>query len=126
MPRVSRALCVALVLAATVAAAQEQWGGFRGYRGRFPPRYPTAESFDGGFNFCRLMYSSDRGEPGGSGWSTDYPNADLNFSTRFGELTKATISRQPGGDANHLTVRIEDPLLFRCPFLSATDVGSAL
>ena len=127
MPRVSRALCVALVLAATVAAAQEQWGGYRGYgRSRFPPRPPNAASFDGGFNFCRLMYTSDRGEPGGSGWSTDYPDADLNFSTRFGELTKTTISRQKSGDANHLTVRIEDPLLFNCPFLSATDVGSAL
>lgn len=126
MPRVARAFVVALVLAASVASAQERWGRGWGGRGRFPPRYPTVTSFDGGFNFCRLMYNSDRSEPGGSGWSTDYWDADINFSTRLGELTKTTISRRPDGTPNHLTVRLNDPLLFQCPFLSATDVGTAL
>ena len=128
MTGVARAVVFALVLAATVASAQEQWGGYRGWggRSRFPPRFPTATSFDGGFNFCRLIYTSDRREDGGSGWSTDYWDADINFSTRLGELTKTTISRQPDGRPNHLSVRIADPLLFQCPFLSATDVGTAL
>ena len=63
-------------------------------------RPPT--SFDGGFNFCRLIYTSDRREAGGSGWSTDYWDADINFSTRLGELTKTTISRRPDGEPNHL------------------------
>lgn len=124
-----RMTIVAVLLAASVAAAQEQWDRFRGGgwgRSRYPPRYPAVTSFDGGFNFCRLMYTSDRREQGGSGWSTDYPDADINFSTRLGELTKTTISRQPGGEPNHLTVRIQDPLLFQCPWLSATDVGTAL
>lgn len=124
MVRVARAFVVALVLAATVASAQEQWSGYRGFR-RFPPRYPTPTSFDGGFNFCRLIYTSDRREQGGSGWSTDYWDADINFSTRLGELTKTTISRQPDGRPNHLSVRISDPLIFQCPFLSATDIGTA-
>ena len=127
MPRLLRAFVCAVMLAATVASAQEQWGGFRGGgRGRYPPRYPTATSFDGGFNFCRLIYTSDRREQGGSGWSTDYWDADINFSTRLGELTKTTISRSPDGKPNHLSVRIADPLIFQCPFLSATDVGTAL
>ena len=128
MPRILRMTIVAMLLAVTVAGAQDQWERFRGWggRSRFPPRYPTAESFDGGFNFCRLIYTSDRREAGGSGWSTDYRDADLNFSTRLGELTKTTISRQPNGDPNHVTVRIADPLLFQCPILSATDVGTAL
>jgi len=119
---------VAILLVASVAAAQDQWDRFRGGygRNRFPPRYPTATSFDGAFNFCRLMYSSDRREAGGSGWSTDYWDADINFSTRLGELTKTTISRQANGDPNHLTIRISDPALFQCPILSATDVGTAL
>jgi hypothetical protein len=120
---------VALLLAASVAAAQEQWEQrFRGWggRSRYPPRYPTATSFDGSFNFCRLVYTSDRREQGGSGWSTDYWDADINFSTRLAELTKTTISRQPNGEPNHLTVRISDPALFQCPILSATDVGTAL
>lgn len=125
MTRVARGFVVALVLAASVASAQERWGRGWGGRGRFPPRYPAVTSFDGGFNFCRLMYNSDRSERGGSGWSTDYWDADINFSNRLGELTKTTISRRPDGTPNHLTVRLNDPLLFQCPFLSATDVGTA-
>jgi hypothetical protein len=126
--RLLRMTIVAILLAASAAAGQEQWERFRGYggRSRYPPRYPTAASFDGGFNFCRLIYTSDRREGGGSGWSTDYWDADINFSTRLGELTKTTISRRPDGEPNHLTVRINDPLLFQCPILSATDVGTAL
>jgi len=143
MTRPQRLACLAILLVATTVAAaldvaraspepaewaQEQWDRYRGFggRGRWPPRYPEVTSFDGGFNFCRLMYNSDRREAGGSGWTTDYPDADINFSTRLSELTKTTISRQPGGNPNHLTVRISDPLMFQCPFLSATDVGTAL
>jgi hypothetical protein len=137
MMRLLRMSIVAMLMAASVAAAafdfaqarQDPWDRGRIYggwgRSRLPPRYPTAASFDGAFNFCRLMYTSDRREQGGSGWSTDYPDADLNFSTRLGELTKTTISRQPEGDPNHLVLRISDPLLFQCPWLSATDVGTA-
>lgn len=127
MTRAARALLFALAVAATVASAQEQWDGYRGWggRSRYPPRNPTVASFDGGFNFCRLIYTSDRREEGGSGWSTDYWDADINFSTRLGELTKTTLSRRPDGTPNHLSVRIDDPLLFQCPFLSATDVGTA-
>ena len=127
MSRIARGFLIALLLAATVASAQEQWRGYGGYgRRRFPPRFPTATSFDGGFNFCRLMYNSARGEPGGSGWTTDYPDADINFSIRLSELTKTTISKQPSGEPNHLTIRMTDPAMFQCPFLSATDVGTAL
>jgi hypothetical protein len=128
MSRLARAFVVALVLAATAASAQEPWGDYRGYgrgRARFPPRFPNDSSFDGKFHFCRLMYTSVRFEEGGSGWSTDYWDADLNFSTRLGELTKTTISRQANGDPNHLLIRVQDPALFQCPFLSATDVGTA-
>ncbi len=129
MARLLRITVFGVLLAATAAAAtEEQWERFRGWggRSRYPPRYPTAPSFDGAFNFCRLVSTSDRREAGGSGWSTDYWDADLNFSTRLAELTKTTISRQPGGEPNHLTVRISDPALFQCPILSATDVGTAL
>jgi Domain of unknown function (DUF4159) len=128
MARLLRLTFVAILLAASAAGAQEQWDRFGGGygRNRYPPRYPTATSFDGGFNFCRLMYTSDRREAGGSGWSTDYWDADINFSTRLGELTKTTISRQKNGAPNHFTIRISDPALFQCPILSATDIGTAL
>src|SRR2546422_2122026 len=86
-------LIMLVVFVTTVAAAQEWWRrGFGGYR-RVPPRFAKAGSFDGRFNFCRLMYTSVRREAGGQGWSTDYPDADINFSIRLSELTKT--ARQP-------------------------------
>ena len=125
MFRLGRAAVLLLVVTATVAAQESpMWRG--GWGRRFPPRLPTADSFDGRFNFCRLMYSSEWREAGGSGWSTDYPGADLNFPVRLGELSKVRISRQASGDANHLVVRPTDPFLFQCPFLLASDVGTAI
>jgi hypothetical protein len=130
MSRTVRGFVIALLLAASVGSAQDPFGGFRGgyggYGRRFPPRFPNATSFDGGFNFCRLMYNSARREAGGSGWTTDYPDADINFSVRLSELTKTKISKQASGEPNHLTIRLTDPAMFQCPFLSATDVGTAL
>jgi hypothetical protein len=121
-PWLLRAL-VAAVLIAVAATAFAQFGqGFGGgFRGR--ARLPTATSYDGGFNFCRGMYRSGRRDGSGNGWTTDYPDADLNFSTRFAELTKVTISRQADGEPNHVTVPLTDPFLFQCPFMMMTDVG---
>jgi hypothetical protein len=124
MCRLGRAALLLLVVTATVAAQESPM--WRGWGRRVPPRMPTAESFDGSFNFCRLMFSSEWREAGGSGWSTDYPGADLNFPIRLGELSKVRISRQASGDANHLVVRPTDPFLFQCPFLLASDVGTAI
>ena len=126
MFRLGRAAALLLLVVTATVAAQESpmWRG--GWGRRFPPRMATAESFDGRFNFCRLMYSSEWRESGGSGWSTDYPGADLNFPVRLGELSKVRISRQASGDANHLVVRPTDPFLFQCPFLLASDVGTAI
>ena len=120
-----RALAIVLLLLTAVVAAQEpgMWRG--GWGRRFPPRFPNQESFDGRFNFCRLMYTSAWREPSGSGWNTDYPGADLNFPIRLGELTKTRISRQPGGESNHLVVRATDPFLYQCPFLLASDIGDS-
>ena len=114
----------ALVLL-SVAAASAQWGGGWGRMRRVPPRLPVSDaSFDGGFTFCRLMYSSQWREAGGQGWSTDYPDADINFSIRFAELTKARVSKQPSGVPNHWVVRATDPWLYRCPFVLGSDVGT--
>jgi uncharacterized protein DUF4159 len=128
--RLAAAVAIASIAAATVAA-QELWRGgqdpFQRGFGRFrrePPKYATRESFDGGFNFCRLMYESDRREEGGQGWTTDYPGADINLSIRLSELTKITVSRARNGEPNHVVVPIMDPLLFKCPFLMIEDVGT--
>jgi hypothetical protein len=109
---------IALVLGSGVAFAQ-----FRGYGSRTPPRFPTAQSFDGRFNFCRGMYTSGRRDGSGNGWSTDYPDADINFSIRLSELTKTRVNGLPEAEPNHLVVRLTDPFLFQCPFVDMTDVG---
>ena len=121
--RLLRLVILAVALAAT-AAAQEPWFRGYGFGNRVPPRFPSSDSYDGGFSFCRGMFTSVRREPSGSGWSTDYPDADVNFSIRFAELTKARVSRQRSGDPNHLVVRLADEWLFNCPFLHMEDVGT--
>jgi hypothetical protein len=123
VPGMNRRLAAGLLacaLAATTAAAQQYWGRMR----REPPRFPTASSFDGSFNFCRLMYYSSRRYPSGQGWSTDYPDADINFSIRLSELTKTRVSRMPGGEPNHLVIRASDDELFQCPFVLMADPGT--
>ena len=99
-----RWIVVAIVLCSgTLASAQ---GFVR--RMRLPLREPTAESFDGGFTYCRGMYTQARSMRSGVGWTTDYPDTDLNFSIRLSELTKTRVSRRSDGEPNHLTVRLTD------------------
>jgi uncharacterized protein DUF4159 len=119
------AAAIATIVAASAVVAQDffqRYGQFR--RGPFP-RLATRDSFDGGFNFCRLYYTSDRREEGGQGWWTDYPGADVNLSIRLSELTKIRVSRQDTGEPNHVVVRIMDDMLFRCPWVMIEDSGTA-
>jgi hypothetical protein len=117
-------ILVLVLLVATTAAAQEWFRGYgRGYN-RVPPRLPKADSYDGAFSFCRGMFTQYRGEPSGSGWSTDYPDADVNFSIRFSELTKVRVGKQPTGDPNHLVVPLTHDYLYNCPYLHMEDVGT--
>jgi hypothetical protein len=78
-----------------------------------------------GFIFCRLQYDSDWRFPSGYGWSTDYPRADRNFMVRLPQITRTRTSRWSDGDLGHAVVRATDPHLFSCPFLFASDIGSA-
>jgi hypothetical protein len=116
------------VVAAGITAvhAQQIWAG--GY-GRTPPRFATPTSFDGTFNFCRIMFQSDHREK--QGWSTDYPGADINFSVRLSELTKVQVKMRgeddgEGGDIpDAVVVRLTDEALFKCPFTFMEDAGTA-
>ena len=84
----ARVVLVALLLRQAVDAQPARAGPF------FEPiRSPTPDSFDGSFNFCRIMFSSGRDGDGGN-WSVDYPRADVNLSIRFSELTKVTHQRR--------------------------------
>jgi hypothetical protein len=113
-----------LALAAATGLAQRIWYGGYGYT---PPRFPTKHSFQGSFNFCRAMFESDRREK--RGWSTDYPGADLNFSTRLAELTKAPVTMyadaEEGDQPDAVVVRLTDDALFKCPYILMEDAGTA-
>lgn len=118
------AVTALLVLCATTGFAQRIWYGGYGYT---PPRFPTKHSFKGSFNFCRAMFESNRREK--RGWSTDYPGADLNFSTRLSELTRAPVTMradaEEGPVPDAVVVRLTDAALFQCPYILMQDAGTA-
>jgi hypothetical protein len=120
----SRGLRLAAVAALVLVCAAAASAQFR-RSGRFASiRTPTPDTFDGSFNFCRIMFQSSRGGDGGN-WSVDYPRADLNLSIRLAELTRTRVSIQPSGEPNHVVLTLTDPELFQCPFVMMTEVGSA-
>src|SRR5262245_7981366 len=123
--RTIRRAGVILVLAGIFAVdASAQWGGGRG-RGRraadidrsgVPDWEVDKEVPHDVFTFVRIEYTSVRmrGRWGGRGdWTTDWPDADLNFSFRLHEMTSLRV--EP--DAHDKYIRIEDPKLFDYPFV---------
>lgn len=112
-------VCVAVLLGSTAIGFAQEWG-----RGRAALRTGLPEERTG-FTFCRLQYTSVRREPLGYGWSTDYPLSDRNFMIRLPELTHTPVSRWRDGEAGNAVVRADEPALFECPFLFASDVGTA-
>jgi len=122
---VAASLAMALTLGAGILHARQLvWNGGYGYTG--PPRFPTEKTFGRGFNFCRLMFQSNRREK--RGWDTDYPGADINFSVRLAELTKTRVSMTDAsedGIPDHVVVRATDQALFQCPFVLVEDGGGA-
>jgi uncharacterized protein DUF4159 len=116
-------LIVGLLTCAVVSAAWAQ--GFRVMEGPgMPLRMPPRMFSDGAFTICKMIYTSDRREANGYGWSTDYPYAGLNLMLRTSELTKTRISKDSRGEANYWTVRLTDTALFDCPMLVGSDVGT--
>lgn len=114
--RRAAAVVVALLLAVSTGSTQ--------FRRRPELRPATLDSFDGAFNFCRIAFRGASNGDGG-GWGVDYPRADQNLSVRLSELTKTPISiDKRTGEPNHLLLQLTDPLLFRCPFIMMTEVGS--
>ncbi len=118
-PAVAVALAVALVtvagLGVDVAARQRRLG----MSNRIPQ--PTESSFDGRFNFCRIAFQTGRRR--GSGWSVDYPRADVNLSIRLSELTRTRVSFDGEREPRHFVLTLTDPSLFRCPFVMMTEPG---
>ena len=114
---------LAILTFGSLAYAQRIFVGGGG-GSRFRPRFATEADFDGSFLYCRGFYRSVRGEMGGQGWGTDYPGADNNFSIRLAELTRVPVKWDPARQPIHVVVRLDDPLLYRCPMLFMEDVGT--
>ncbi len=114
------ALTAAALLVASVGAAQF------GRRGLYERRaaYATPKDFDGGFQFCRLVFRQARGGDG-AGWNVDWPRADENMSIRLSELSRVPVSMDAGHEPKPLLVRLNDPVITHCPFVMMTEPGGA-
>jgi hypothetical protein len=119
------ALTLMLVIVAAALASAQIWVGGRGGGRNSRPKWATIDDFDGSFVYCRGFYTSWYREAGGSGWNTDYPGSDNNFSVRLAELTRVHVRFNANREPNYAVVRLTDPLLFRCPILFMEDVGTA-
>ena len=92
------------------------------YKHLMPPRKAEPLKFKhSSFTFARVKYAP-KGKYGfGAGsqnrWLIDYPDGDLNFSARFGELTG--LKTDPKGKVVTLT----DPDLAQYPFIYITEPG---
>jgi hypothetical protein len=106
--RVLIAFCLFVLAIASAAWAQR----FRVMEGPgMPLHMPPKDFSDGAFTICKLMYTSNRREANGFGWSTDYPYAGLNLMIRTSELTKTRISKDRQGEAKYWTVHLTDDAL---------------
>lgn len=124
MKRVLLGLAAALVATATLA--EPLTGQWRGYGRRWvTPRKPDEAPMPGEFTFCRLQYTSVRSEWLGTGWNTDYPDADHNLPLRYSELTTGDVARAAPDEPFHAVVTATDDALYACPFIFASDVGTA-
>ena len=115
-----------VIVMASVAAAQfgRFQGGFGGLR-RYPPRYPKADTFGHGFNFCRGIYTqhSRRSRRPGLGHRLSRRRAELLHPPVRADAN-ARRAWQNGGRPDYLTVRLTDDSLFQCPYLHMEDVGT--
>ena len=112
---------LALMMVAAVGAQFRR--GTRGDYAQRPLRYATMADFDGGFQFCRVVFRQSLDGYGGN-WSVDFPRADQNLSQRLAELTKTAVSYDTNGTPAHLLISLSSPELYRCPFIMMTEVGS--
>lgn len=72
------------------------------------------------FTFVRIQYKSYGGRGGwgrGGGWSTDYPDAELNLSWRLQQMTSLKV------DPEGKILQLSDPDLFNYPFIYIIEPG---
>ena len=69
------------------------------------------------FTFTRIRYDSSATWYGSQKWAIDYPDADLNLSSRLQQLTSMKVD--PGG----VDIQLTDPTLFDYPFIYIVEPG---
>lgn len=117
------AFSLILLCSITFAMQRGGWGGRGGYRSADDrngvPVWESNETFPHDvFTFARVRYSDyGRGYGRGGNWSTDYPDADLNFSLRLQQLTSMKVNPYP------VILDLTDPKLFDYPFLYMIEPG---
>ena len=123
---IAAAVALSFGLAHKEARAQFPFGGGGGGGRNFGSRsLPKRDIFPGSvFTFCTMEYNSVTREALGLGWSTDFPDAGLNFMTRLAEMTTIQICREPNGEPHQETVRLTDEALFGYPIIFSSDVGT--
>jgi len=85
------------------------------------PNWTNAPGFEHDvFTFARLRYDKDpnRHRRGGGGYTTDFPDSDLNLSFRLQQMTSLKV------DPDARLIRLNDPELGSYPFLFASAPGS--
>ena len=122
-PRAGIAVLLGLIAVGGAVAVAQRFGVSEGAGAGI--RVPPVDFNDGGFTICKWMFRSERSEPGGIGWSTDYPFGEINLLTRLSEMTKVHVSRDGARNVNYWVVRLTDDQLFECPILLGSDVGTA-
>ena len=123
--RVLGATVAGLLLLASVSAGQFRGrGGRQGFNGQ-PARYAIPSDFDGGYQFCRLVFrQSAQGD--GNGWNVDWPRADENLSIRLSELTRTPVSMDENREPKSVLLNLRQPEVFHCPILMMTEPGNAV
>src|SRR5688572_13175597 len=127
---------LAFACVACIVFAQE-WGRGRGRRGydyedervdlsdrRGVPDWEVDDDFrDDVFTFVRVRWHSGGGGGRrwrGSGWATDYPDSELNFSFRLQQLTSLKVNPKPK------VLELTDDELFDYPFIYMIEPGSLM
>jgi hypothetical protein len=86
------------------------------------PQWTNAPGFETDvFTFARVRYDKDpnRGwRRGGGGYTTDFPDSDLNLSYRLQQMTSLKV------DPDARLIRLNDPELFNYPFLFISAPGA--